>query len=55
MEGYYDQCLINEHWYHCADCSEYPCDNMKECFEVTRSFMPKCEGINKFDIKCKYS
>lgn len=29
----------------CADCRKYPCDNMKECFEVTRSFMPKCREV----------
>ena len=26
----------------CAECAEYPCENIKECFEVTRSFEPKC-------------
>ena len=26
----------------CAECTEYPCENIKECFEVTRSFEPKC-------------
>lgn len=29
----------------CAECREYPCDNMKECFEVTKSFMPKCREV----------
>lgn len=24
----------------CAECEEYPCRNMKECFEVTASFEP---------------
>ena len=26
----------------CAECAEYLCENIKECFEVTRSFEPKC-------------
>jgi len=26
----------------CGDCPDYPCDNMKECFEVTKSFEPAC-------------
>ena len=29
----------------CADCREYPCDNMKECFKVTKSFIPKCRDV----------
>ena len=29
----------------CGDCSDYPCDNMKECFEVTRSFEPSCHKM----------
>ena len=26
----------------CGECSEYPCDNIKECFAVTKSFEPMC-------------
>lgn len=29
----------------CGDCSDYLCDNMKECFEVTRSFEPACRKV----------
>ncbi|WP_242942039.1 MULTISPECIES: DUF3795 domain-containing protein [unclassified Pseudobutyrivibrio] len=29
----------------CSECSEYPCDNMRECFEVTKSFEPKCREV----------
>lgn len=29
----------------CAECSEYPCDRMLECFEVTGSFEPKCRLV----------
>ena len=26
----------------CALCTDYPCENIKECFKVTRSFEQKC-------------
>lgn len=29
----------------CADCQEYPCDSMKKCFQVTKSFEPKCRAV----------
>ena len=29
----------------CAECEDYPCRNMKECFEVTASFEPKCRQV----------
>jgi len=29
----------------CADCQEYLCDNMKECFQVTKSFESKCREV----------
>lgn len=39
------KCCVDRGIETCADCREYPCDNMKECFEVTRSFMPKCREV----------
>jgi len=30
---------------YCSQCALYPCDNMKECFEVTKSFEPKCRQV----------
>lgn len=30
---------------NCSECNEYPCDNMKECFEVTKSFEPMCRKV----------
>lgn len=30
---------------NCSECAEYPCPNMKECFEVTKSFEPKCKEV----------
>ena len=29
----------------CASCQEYPCGNIKECFEITKSFEPKCREV----------
>ena len=29
----------------CAECAGYPCERMKECFVVTRSFEPKCREV----------
>lgn len=30
---------------NCGQCELYPCDNMKECFEVTSSFAPSCKQV----------
>ena len=29
----------------CSSCQEYPCDNIRECFEVTGSFEPQCRKV----------
>lgn len=29
----------------CAECDEYPCANMQDCFSVTESFEPKCRQV----------
>ena len=29
----------------CAECADYPCENMKECFDITRSFEPMCRKV----------
>ncbi len=29
----------------CSSCPEYPCDNIRECFDVTGSFEPKCREV----------
>ena len=29
----------------CAECADYPCENMKECFKVTSSFEPQCRKV----------
>ena len=30
---------------NCGKCAEYPCDNLKDCFEVTASFGPSCKSV----------
>ena len=30
---------------NCSQCESYPCGTMKECFEVTGSFEPKCRQV----------
>ncbi len=30
---------------NCGECNLYPCDNIKECFEVTASFIPKVKEV----------
>ncbi|MGX8686737.1 MAG: DUF3795 domain-containing protein, partial [bacterium] len=29
----------------CASCHQYPCENIKECFEITKSFEPGCREV----------
>ena len=39
------KCCADRGISHCSQCALYPCDNMKECFEVTKSFEPKCRQV----------
>ena len=39
------KCCEDRGIHTCADCIEYPCDNMRECFTVTKSFAPKCKEV----------
>ncbi len=39
------KCCVERGIETCAECGEYPCDNMKECFEVTKSFEPACRRV----------
>lgn len=36
------KCCVDRGVKTCGDCSAYPCSTIKECFDVTRSFEPKC-------------
>lgn len=39
------KCCVSKGIRNCSECAEYPCDNMKECFAVTKSFAPKCRAV----------
>ena len=39
------KCCVDKGISNCSQCELYPCDNIKECFEVTRSFEPKCRQV----------
>ena len=39
------KCCFDKGIKTCADCNDYPCINIKECFEVTKSFETKCLRI----------
>ena len=39
------KCCVDRGIRTCAECPEYPCENMKACFEVTGSFEPKCREV----------
>ena len=30
---------------NCSLCNDYPCDNIKECFRITKSFEPMCKNV----------
>lgn len=38
------QCCADRSIATCVACPSYPCENMRECFEVTRSFEPACRS-----------
>jgi len=39
------KCTSDKNIENCGQCSQYPCDNIKECFEVTKSFEPYCKQV----------
>lgn len=39
------KCVNEKHMDHCGQCRQYPCDNIKECFKVTKSFEPLCKKV----------
>ena len=40
-----NKCCAEKGLKTCGECPEYPCDQMKSCFEVTMSFAPKCREV----------
>ena len=39
------KCTNEKQIEHCGQCSQFPCDNIRECFEVTKSFEPFCKQV----------
>ena len=39
------KCCVDKGIKTCAECADYPCTNMKECFETTKSFEPTCRQV----------
>lgn len=38
-------CVTEKGINNCGECIDYPCANIKSCFEVTESFAPKCREV----------
>lgn len=39
------KCCVDRGIKTCGECAEYPCDNIKECFAVTKTFEPMCRQV----------
>jgi len=39
------KCVKEKGINNCGECKLYPCPNIKECFEVTKSFEPMCRKV----------
>lgn len=39
------KCVNENHIKNCGQCRQYPCGNIKKCFEVTKSFEPFCKNV----------
>lgn len=39
------QCTSEKNISNCGKCENYPCENIKECFKVTKSFEPSCRSV----------
>ncbi len=39
------KCTMEHGVDNCGMCPEYPCENIRECFEVTKSFEPMCKKM----------
>lgn len=50
------QCTNEKNINNCGECENYLCENIKECFRVTESFVPSCKKIctdTEFEIMKK--
>ena len=39
------KCVREKGLKHCGECDKYPCDQIRECFRVTKSFEPSCRAV----------
>lgn len=39
------QCTTQKNISNCGECDVYPCENIKQCFQVTKSFEPMCREV----------
>ena len=39
------KCTSGRNIDNCGQCSQYPCDNIKNCFEITKTFEPSCKKV----------
>ncbi|MBR2698336.1 MAG: DUF3795 domain-containing protein [Clostridia bacterium] len=39
------KCCQNRGIQSCAECGDYPCANLNDCFRVTESFEPRCRQV----------
>lgn len=38
------KCTSEKNLLNCGECSQYPCNIIKECFQITESFKPQCKA-----------
>ena len=39
------KCTVEKGIDNCSSCTNYPCSTVKECFEITKSFEPRCREV----------
>ena len=47
------KCVSGKNLENCGQCENYPCETIRECFKVTKSFIPACRAVcsdEEFDV-----
>ena len=47
------KCVNEKNVENCGQCENYPCETIRECFKVTKSFIPACRAActdEEFDV-----
>ena len=39
------KCVSENNVENCGQCAKYPCETIRECFKVTKSFIPACRAV----------